>query len=72
MAKMMFRTYVYLMYIVGLPIFMIFSIVMLTYHCISNKRSYGEFDVKDSIMAWYEGCKFGHQTNMYRVEHFDE
>lgn len=69
MKKMLMKTYIYVMYVLALPIFAVFSIVLLTCHCIGNKQCYGEYDVKDSLEAYIAGCKLGYMTTMDAVDH---
>lgn len=63
MMKFVKAVYVYGLYIIGAPLFLAFTVVVLIVHLIANKKDFGEFCVKESVMAYYEGIRAGHEAN---------
>lgn len=67
--KTLLKMAIWATYVVSLPVFIPFTIVVLVWICAKNKIEYGYFDVMDMIKALFSGYKEGHQLNMYRIEH---
>lgn len=63
MMKFIKAAYVYTMYIVGAPVLLAFSIVILAYYIIKNKKEFGKFDVIDTAKSLFEGVRIGHLAN---------
>lgn len=62
--KIVSMIYLMLVYIIALPLALIYSTVYLIYACIRSKIEFGEADVKGYVMAMFEGLVEGHQRNV--------
>lgn len=70
--KTLLKVYIYVMYVAALPLFLVFSAVLLVWNAIENIKDYGEWDIKEAFKAYAEGIMEGHQINMARIEHLDD
>lgn len=66
--KTLLKIYVWVMYIIALPVFLVFSITMLLWNSIENYRDCGEWEFKEFTKEYCEGIVIGHNINMERIE----
>lgn len=60
--------YLYVMYIVALPLFLVFSAVLLVWNAIECLKDCGEWSIKEALMAYAGGIVEGHHINMAKIE----
>ena len=66
--KVLYKIYIWAMYVLGLPLYVVYAFVMFIIMSIQSKRDYGEFDFVNTIKAMFEGLYEGHKWNMYKAE----
>jgi len=66
--KTLLKVYVYIMYILALPVFLVFSAVVLVHNAIECIKDCGEWNVNEALKAYAEGIVTGHKINMARIE----
>ena len=66
--KTLMKAFIWAMYIVCLPLLVLFTLVVWIGASISSKRSYGEFDFMFNIKALFDGYHMGHKYNMANVD----
>ena len=66
--KTIHKLAVYLLYVVSLPVVVIFTAVMLILAIVGNLRMFGKADVVMSIKALFEGYAEGHKMNMKAID----
>ena len=61
--KTVMKIYIWGLYIVAAPLFLIFSIILLGVELIN-----GCLTIKEAANAYWDGIKLGHQINMQKIE----
>lgn len=70
--KTLLKVYIWMLYVVSLPVFVPFAIILLVSHVIRNKIDFGKFEVVEALKIFAEGCKEGHYINMCKIEHIND
>lgn len=60
--------YLYGMYIAALPLFLVFSAVLLVWNAIESIKDCGEWSIKEAFKAYVEGIMEGHHINMANID----
>lgn len=66
--KTLLKVYIWIMYIVALPVFLVFSTIALVYYSIKDYKCTGEWAFIEALKVYCEGCMTGHKINMARIE----
>ena len=66
--KSVLKAYIWIVYIISLPVFLVYSLILIIHAVYANVRDLGEADVTDTIKAYVSGCIVGHKINMARIE----
>ena len=66
--KTIHKLAVYLLYVVSLPVTVVFTTVMLVWAIVGNLRVFGKADVWMSVKALFEGYAEGHKMNMKAID----
>lgn len=66
--KTLLTVYLYVMYIVALPLFLVFSAVLFVWNAIESIKETGGWSINDTLKAYVEGIVEGHHINLVRIE----
>lgn len=66
--KTLLKVYIWIMYLVALPVFLVFSTVIVMWNAIVTLKDAGEWCLNDTLKAYCEGLVIGHKINMARIE----
>lgn len=66
--KTLLKAYIWTMYILSLPVFLIYSLVLLAHFVYEDVKETGKADVFGTLKVYIEGCVIGHKINMARID----
>lgn len=70
--KTALKVYIWSVYIVGFPVFVVFSLFVIIGSLIENIKDFKKLDFKNTIGAYVDGLKEGHAINMAKIDEIDD